>query len=591
MHNIAHQISQYYKSFSGTDTLAFIIMPGSTPVVLGALTTISYSIFRNKKPVINIGRTNINGVTRGSRIFAGTMIFTLLNQHWLRDLQEQIPWLKGYKELKVDELPLFDIMLVSANEYGNCVSMYIYGIDYTDEAQTLSVEDLFTENTFSFVARDISIFKRYNPVDSIKDSDSSIALRNDSDSLDLSRFYILGTSVTDAKDILQLNKDMNVSKYVYDDINANNEYLKTPSKDLYYNTSDHLLISSEVRSVQELVYNAGYLDADRVTGIFDADTDSAIRKYQLEHGLDVTGVVDDKTYEYLKNNTPTISPYRGNAINMNGINVYEQPDMCSLIVKTIDYGDNFNVYGIVETENDGVPHKFYKTDDGYVLYEDALTNYKIEGSVDYPEIKYNSDNDTKWVNILQAELAFIYSDFNNFSGVYDNITRDYIKQFQKDNMLKQQNGIVDEQTWVAIKKYNGDINDALREDNYVITNTNPQGAYTVKYNGDISELSKFGTTIECDNPLNIKVSAIIFYNDTYMTTTSNINMADYAPDDNGKYTVMLNANKYNKCLKDLLVNNINPTKIEYIVYPYGKKPFKYIFNLEYSDEIGDNIDG
>ena len=83
-------IHKYYKSFSGTDTLAFILMPGSSPVCIGSLTTISYSMFRNKKPVINIGRTNINGVTRGSRIFAGTMIFTLINQNWLRELQEKM---------------------------------------------------------------------------------------------------------------------------------------------------------------------------------------------------------------------------------------------------------------------------------------------------------------------------------------------------------------------------------------------------------------------------------------------------------------------------------------------------------------------
>ena len=153
-------ISKFYKSFSGTDTLAFILMPGCTPVVIGSLTTISYSMFRNKKPVINIGRTNINGVTRGSRIYAGTMIFTLINQHWLKELQDQIDYIKDFEDLKVDELPLFDIMIVSANEYGNAVSMYIFGIDFTDEAQTISVEDLFTENTFSFVARDISTFKQ-----------------------------------------------------------------------------------------------------------------------------------------------------------------------------------------------------------------------------------------------------------------------------------------------------------------------------------------------------------------------------------------------------------------------------------------------
>ena len=77
--NLGNQISKYYQSFSGTDTLVFMLMPGRNPVVLGSITTVSYSAYRTKQPVINLGRTNINGVTRGSRIFAGTMIFTLIN--------------------------------------------------------------------------------------------------------------------------------------------------------------------------------------------------------------------------------------------------------------------------------------------------------------------------------------------------------------------------------------------------------------------------------------------------------------------------------------------------------------------------------
>lgn len=151
-------ISRFYKSFSGTDTIAFLMFPGLKPIVIGSLTTISYSMYRNKVPVINIGRTNINGITRGSRIYAGTMVFTLINKHWLRELQDQAPYLQDYPTLKVDELPLFDIMIVSANEYGSSCSMFIYGVDFTDESQTLSVEDLFTENLFKFVAREISVF-------------------------------------------------------------------------------------------------------------------------------------------------------------------------------------------------------------------------------------------------------------------------------------------------------------------------------------------------------------------------------------------------------------------------------------------------
>jgi hypothetical protein len=151
-------INKFYKTFSGTDTIAFMILPGSKPITLGTVTTLSYSMYRIKKPVLNIGKTNISGVTRGSRIYGGTMIFTLINQHWLRNLCEEVEWLKSYDNLKCDELPVFDIMITSANEYGSYINMYISGIDFTDEQQTMSVEDMFTENVFQFIARDISTF-------------------------------------------------------------------------------------------------------------------------------------------------------------------------------------------------------------------------------------------------------------------------------------------------------------------------------------------------------------------------------------------------------------------------------------------------
>ena len=53
-------LSKYYRSFSGTDTIAFLVFPGCTPIAIGTLTTISYSMYRSKVPVLNIGRTNIN---------------------------------------------------------------------------------------------------------------------------------------------------------------------------------------------------------------------------------------------------------------------------------------------------------------------------------------------------------------------------------------------------------------------------------------------------------------------------------------------------------------------------------------------------
>ena len=148
----------FYRSFSGTDALVFIMLPQTEPILLGSLSTISYSMYRDKKPVPVIGRVNVGGFTRGTRIYAGTLIFTLLNQHWVNELKEKVSWLQSINRLKTDELPLFDLMIVCANEYGAAMQMFIYGVDLTEEGQVLSIEDLFIENTFNFVARDISNF-------------------------------------------------------------------------------------------------------------------------------------------------------------------------------------------------------------------------------------------------------------------------------------------------------------------------------------------------------------------------------------------------------------------------------------------------
>lgn len=156
-----NNIAKYYNSFSGIDSLVFIVFPDTKPVCLGSVTTLTYSMYRDKKPVNILGSINIKGFTRGSRIVAGTMIFTVVNQNWVLELQEVIPWLnlnQGVR-LKADELPLFDLMLVSANEYGASADMFIYGVDITDDGQVISIEDLFTENTLSFVARDIDTLK------------------------------------------------------------------------------------------------------------------------------------------------------------------------------------------------------------------------------------------------------------------------------------------------------------------------------------------------------------------------------------------------------------------------------------------------
>lgn len=153
-----------YKTFSGTDTIAFIMLPNTTPIVLGSLTTMSYSTYREKRPVSLLGKVNVAGYTRGIRTVAGTMIFTLINQHWVNELKSQINALNEFDSLKGDELPLFDIMLISANEYGSVVQGFLYGVDITGDGGVISIEDMFSENTVNYVARDLDLINNFDPL-------------------------------------------------------------------------------------------------------------------------------------------------------------------------------------------------------------------------------------------------------------------------------------------------------------------------------------------------------------------------------------------------------------------------------------------
>lgn len=246
----------YYKTFSGADSLAFMLLPDCKPILLGSLTTFSYSMYRDKKPVTLVGKVNVSGYTRGMRVIAGTMIFTLINQHLSKDLVEQVPYLSKHGKIKADELPLFDIMVISANEYGASTKMMVYGIDITDDAQVLSIQDLFTENTFNFVARDLDEFTAQK---------TTVVKGNRR-----------GYNVVDTVMPYGINLDTyeNMRKLMAS--NVNNEDL--------------------IRAQSELVRKG---DLYKVSGVYDNDTLEAVKRVQARSSINQTGMLDRTTYDII----------------------------------------------------------------------------------------------------------------------------------------------------------------------------------------------------------------------------------------------------------------------------------------------------
>lgn len=162
-----------YTSFSGADIVASIRVVGGKPIVFGEIQTISYSIYRPMTPVYTLGRINPKGVVRGQRAIAGSMIFTVFDRHVLKQVMDAyrdqsdsfaVSYALGQQDIydlrqyaKTDEMPPFDINISFMNEYGNSATLNIYGVHITSEGQTMSIEDMITENTMQYIAMDIDL--------------------------------------------------------------------------------------------------------------------------------------------------------------------------------------------------------------------------------------------------------------------------------------------------------------------------------------------------------------------------------------------------------------------------------------------------
>lgn len=154
--NKSSRYEKTYTSFAGTDIIAVITLPNGKPRVIGELQTISYSSFRPTAPVFALGQIGAKGVVRGARTVAGSLIFTVFDRHVLYEVMEDYNDSQSYFDInKSDEIPAFDITVNFMNEYGQSSQLTIYGVHLISEGQTMSIEDMITENTMEFVAMDI----------------------------------------------------------------------------------------------------------------------------------------------------------------------------------------------------------------------------------------------------------------------------------------------------------------------------------------------------------------------------------------------------------------------------------------------------
>mgnify|MGYP000397902890 CR=1 FL=1 len=164
-------------SHSGCDIVAGIMLPGDTSFKpFGNILTLSYSIHRDKSPVITLGRTVPKGYTRGWRTIAGSMIFAVFDTRVLNEIPDALAKASAQRtnsesyisppdkeRVLPDMLPPFTVVCTFLNEYSiyhlRGAKLVIYGVEINDEGQTHSVDDMMTENVINFTARDIRLLQ------------------------------------------------------------------------------------------------------------------------------------------------------------------------------------------------------------------------------------------------------------------------------------------------------------------------------------------------------------------------------------------------------------------------------------------------
>lgn len=121
----------------------------------GEIQTLSLTSRRSTEPVRRLGEPSPAQYLGGPRTFAGSMVFTMLQEEVLLDLYRIADSDKYDSEpyFVTDRLPPFNILITGVNERGHVIEGAIFEVKLIASGITLSIDDLYTEEQYTYVAR------------------------------------------------------------------------------------------------------------------------------------------------------------------------------------------------------------------------------------------------------------------------------------------------------------------------------------------------------------------------------------------------------------------------------------------------------
>lgn len=125
--------------------------------VLGELQTITISSARSFGPVRRLGEIEPVCYKGGARTIAGTMVFAVMNKDVFAQMYQGLADGMSDNITKgpdfVDNMPPFHVLIRGYNEYGANASALLIDVKITNFGTTFSVDDMFTESTYNYVAK------------------------------------------------------------------------------------------------------------------------------------------------------------------------------------------------------------------------------------------------------------------------------------------------------------------------------------------------------------------------------------------------------------------------------------------------------
>lgn len=197
---------------------------------------------------------------------------------------------------------------------------------------------------------------------------------------------------------------------------------------------------SMIASMQKKLQAAGYL-ADSVDGVYGDDTESAVRHYQQDHNIPVSGVIDEMTYAGLNKETHPSSVSSGTESRSRFLyrvgdrgkdvrNIQERLKNAGYLSGAADgiYGDDTrnavikvqNAYGLSATGS--IDHQTYK----------VISQFSA--GTPSGKVLHIGDSGSRVVNLQNRLLLHGYN-IGESDGIYGQATAEAVREFQKEQNL------------------------------------------------------------------------------------------------------------------------------------------------------------